>query len=523
MLSSLEIIPSTESRTDLLAWINACLPRTAPNGHSVTPMRKVEQCGSGVPYVLMLPAMLPQPYAPLSSSTRVKVPASLEFEAAANLKIMTDALHRNGVARPEVLLHDTNKLIKGNFQANLTLLQWFKGFYDALQECGVEPGLGRGGLPPTVAAAATATAEDPAATATTSAVDGSHELGAHPTVSPAADTRSTSALSSPPPAPQQQQQTREAAAPQGAPDDDGTLEEAVRTVAAPTPPHAQSGAIASAAGPVKRPSGEREPVARAATTTLSGGTRTPKRPSTPVRAGSQRGTGSVSSAPRGSTGMATTPGGAKPRSQSAGASSRAGGGRGGSLPRRSTPPVNFGNSVRAGGGAAAAAATTNGDGPRRSGGPSREGSQRGTPTPGRLRTFSAPAGRTSGVAGRASARPPSPGPASGRLSRTGSFGRSGSGTLGITAGQRHPGTPTAGTNAAGATATAGATAAATATNASAMTAELQQTKMERQFYYDKLRMIESLVSTIASKELSGRDVAAVTLARSVRDVLYATN
>lgn len=54
-------------------------------------------------------------------------------------------------------------------------------------------------------------------------------------------------------------------------------------------------------------------------------------------------------------------------------------------------------------------------------------------------------------------------------------------------------------------------------------AVLERTALERQFYYDKLRMIERLVVNVAAKDLRGADVAAVALARSIRDVLYATN
>uniref|UniRef100_A0A146LNC8 Uncharacterized protein n=1 Tax=Lygus hesperus TaxID=30085 RepID=A0A146LNC8_LYGHE len=99
------------------------MPANAPNGQSVAPLHKVEQCSNAIPYVLMLPHMLPIAYPPLSSATRVKVPANHDFEAVANIKLMQDALHRNGVTRPEVLMSETSKIMKGNFQANLQLLQ----------------------------------------------------------------------------------------------------------------------------------------------------------------------------------------------------------------------------------------------------------------------------------------------------------------------------------------------------------------------------------------------------------------
>lgn len=99
------------------------MPATAPNGVNVAPMHKVEKCGNGIPYVLILPNMLPISYPPLTSATRVKVPANHDFEAVANIKLIQDALHRNGVNRPNVLMNEVSKILKGNFQANLQLLQ----------------------------------------------------------------------------------------------------------------------------------------------------------------------------------------------------------------------------------------------------------------------------------------------------------------------------------------------------------------------------------------------------------------
>ncbi|CAD2221261.1 EB1-like C-terminal motif containing protein, putative [Angomonas deanei] len=144
MLQELEVVPSVAlSRADLIQWVNTKTPQTAPNGNNVPPIRKVEQLCSGVNYVLILATVLPVTYAPLSSSTRVKVPANHEFESVANYKLVQDALHRNGVLKPDVLVNEQAKLLKGNFQSNLALLQWFHGFCEALEESGLEPGQGR--------------------------------------------------------------------------------------------------------------------------------------------------------------------------------------------------------------------------------------------------------------------------------------------------------------------------------------------------------------------------------------------
>ncbi|KEG09007.1 microtubule-associated protein, RP/EB family, partial [Trypanosoma grayi] len=130
MLTPIQVVPSKDSRTELLAWLNDLLPHTTPGGHTIPPIRKVELCGNGVPYVLILPSLLPVPYPPLMS--KAKIPAKHEFESVTNLKLFSDALQRNGIPRPDVLNDEIDKLIKGAYQANLQLLQWFRGLYEAL-------------------------------------------------------------------------------------------------------------------------------------------------------------------------------------------------------------------------------------------------------------------------------------------------------------------------------------------------------------------------------------------------------
>ncbi|KPI88615.1 hypothetical protein ABL78_2283 [Leptomonas seymouri] len=142
MLRNLEIVPSTEPWSELLEWLNRSMPMEAPNRSKTPMMLKVEDCGYGVPYVLMLPTMLPIIHTPLLTS-KVKVPARADYEAVINLKIMQDALRRNGIVIPGVLANNQQKLIGRNFQANLQLLQWFRGLYVALQQCGIEAGEGR--------------------------------------------------------------------------------------------------------------------------------------------------------------------------------------------------------------------------------------------------------------------------------------------------------------------------------------------------------------------------------------------
>ncbi|KPA74205.1 hypothetical protein ABB37_09459 [Leptomonas pyrrhocoris] len=142
MLRNLQVVPATEPWSEMLEWVNRSMPIEAPNRIKTPMMLKVEDCGHGVPYALMLPTMLPIVHTPLLTS-KVKVPAKTDYEAAANLKIIQDALRRNGIVIPDVLANSQQKLIGRNFQANLQLLQWFRGLYVALQQCGIEAGEGR--------------------------------------------------------------------------------------------------------------------------------------------------------------------------------------------------------------------------------------------------------------------------------------------------------------------------------------------------------------------------------------------
>ncbi|KAF5219647.1 hypothetical protein ECC02_007385 [Trypanosoma cruzi] len=133
MPASLQVVSSKESRTELLAWLNELLQRNAAaGGHSLPRLHKVEQCGNCVPYVLLLPSLLPTSYPPLT--TKAKTNAKHEFDAVVNLKLFTDALQKNGIPRPGLLTEESDKIIKGAYQANLQLLQWFRGLYDALSQ-----------------------------------------------------------------------------------------------------------------------------------------------------------------------------------------------------------------------------------------------------------------------------------------------------------------------------------------------------------------------------------------------------
>ncbi|EKF36244.1 hypothetical protein MOQ_002290 [Trypanosoma cruzi marinkellei] len=133
MPASLQVVSSKESRTELLAWLNELIQRNAASGgHSLPRLHKVEQCGNCVPYVVLLPSLLPTAYPPLM--TKAKTNAKHEFDAVVNLKLFTDALQKNGIPRPILLTEESDKIIKGAYQANLQLLQWFRGLYDVLSQ-----------------------------------------------------------------------------------------------------------------------------------------------------------------------------------------------------------------------------------------------------------------------------------------------------------------------------------------------------------------------------------------------------
>lgn len=115
-----------KSRGELLSWLNSVVPsglHQSIGGEIV----KVEQCGSGIPYLYIVPRLFPQSPSALAAPAKVKFPARQEYEASANLKLLQEVFTKNQV-EPRSL--DVDKLSKRNFQANLEFLQWFKRLCD---------------------------------------------------------------------------------------------------------------------------------------------------------------------------------------------------------------------------------------------------------------------------------------------------------------------------------------------------------------------------------------------------------
>lgn len=100
-----------ESRSDLVAWLNATLSLN---------YTKVEQCGTGAAYCQLMHSVHGD--VPMA---RVKFGAVSEYDARANMKILQAAFNRHGVTR----VIDVERLIKCRLQDNLELLQWFRRYW----------------------------------------------------------------------------------------------------------------------------------------------------------------------------------------------------------------------------------------------------------------------------------------------------------------------------------------------------------------------------------------------------------
>ncbi|CUG89418.1 Hypothetical protein, putative [Bodo saltans] len=113
-----------KSRGELLAWLNATLPVDLQQ--HTGDIAKIEQCGSGIPYVFLLPRLFPNSASAQAAPGKVKFPARQEYEAASNLKLVQEVFSKNQISRNM----DIDKMSKRNFQANLEFLQWFKRLCD---------------------------------------------------------------------------------------------------------------------------------------------------------------------------------------------------------------------------------------------------------------------------------------------------------------------------------------------------------------------------------------------------------
>ena len=103
------------SRGELLGWLKNAL------GYEY---KQVEQCGTGVPYIAMLPSL----FGPSMMNVvhKAKLCPKQEYEYMINFKLIQDAFTKNGVDK----VIDVQRLARGNYQGNLEFLQWFKRFCD---------------------------------------------------------------------------------------------------------------------------------------------------------------------------------------------------------------------------------------------------------------------------------------------------------------------------------------------------------------------------------------------------------
>lgn len=539
----MEIKPSTETRSELLSWINRQLPDNIP------PLSKVEQCGTGVPYVALLPYLIPAEQQRLSQSSRVKLRATHEFESASNLKVFHDVLQRHNINRPAAL-DDPTRLIKGNFQANLQLLQWFKGFADAVvgAEDGGDGGAfgGDSGVDHLGGSRKSAGGTPGTPREATAAPTGVRRRAPGESLSGSrrADGVQTFQLMS----------TREEAIMAAAMGGGSTTTSAgERSTGAGSPLPSTSSPVPSSEG-VKRTgraatahsSANTSTTAPAAAPAATAATvrnarsATPKQPTS--RAAAQSAAAAASPAQkseRPATSSAVVPRGSAPAAAHTKPTAAAAG-----PPSRSKTPLQV--SKGPGGGQQAAAATP-AAGPATTRTPiavppsrrdpaskSMEVAARSTPKRAAPGPTSAPSSSINPAAAGAAAAPPRS-KSAGASSHPAGPSRS-TPNASVSGRQQHQQHHVSGSSSGAVERLSGTTTSqhhqksvpssqyyVPVAGGDADEEVLEQVATERQFYYDKLRMIERLVVNVAAKDLRGSDVAAVALARSIRDVLYATN
>lgn len=502
----MEVIPSTEPRSELLSWLNASLPDSIPR------IRKVEDCGRGVPYVVLLPYLLPSEYHRLTSDPRVKTGAKFDFEAATNFKVVAEVLQRHNISKPFVL-DDPGKLIKGHFQSNLALLQWFKGFADGVMKAREKDGAseeeGEGSRHTRALNLSSTTRLAPEANRRTKSLQNSTESSKTARPSPSSSMVLSHPAEATPPAAATASTSRAAPGERAARASEacalsssGSLLVKATSTAKKRPPRTKKEEPAPPSASTKA---SLSSLNQEAPPPVSSTTAVPKRAvsksvpssrSTRLSAASKTQTSPVAAAP---TPSETSP------APAAGASSAARPSSSSVIP----PPLTLPR-----GEAATNAATRSRLTPRRvAPGAAGSGKKASIPTAamGRDSMDTRPSTQQDttprgGGLGLVSPAPKSPYPSVQR-------------NIQASDAQQRPESRTK----PGAPIPLRMSPSVNFADEELLEATLECTAAERQFYYDKLRMIERLVVNVAAKDLRGADVAAVALARSIRDVLYATN
>jgi RP/EB family microtubule-associated protein len=119
-------------RTELINWVNETLQLN---------VQKVEQCCTGAIYAQIIDAVHPGKV-PMS---KLKWAARTEPEYIHNFKVLQQALNALNVTRAV----DVQKLVRGKYQDNLEMLQWFHCYYDRNGSAAdYDPVRRRGNLPP---------------------------------------------------------------------------------------------------------------------------------------------------------------------------------------------------------------------------------------------------------------------------------------------------------------------------------------------------------------------------------------
>ncbi|XP_046850528.1 microtubule-associated protein RP/EB family member 1-like [Xenia sp. Carnegie-2017] len=119
------------SRHDMLGWVNSQLQVN---------YTKIEQLCSGAAYCQFMDML----FANCMPLKRVKFNTNLEHEYIQNWKLLQTAFKKASVDK----VIPIDKLVKGKFQDNFEFAQWFKKFFDANYDLGIEydPVAARGGV-----------------------------------------------------------------------------------------------------------------------------------------------------------------------------------------------------------------------------------------------------------------------------------------------------------------------------------------------------------------------------------------
>jgi RP/EB family microtubule-associated protein len=119
-------------RSELINWVNETLQLN---------VAKVEQCCTGAIYAQIIDAIHPGKV-PMS---KLKWAAKTEPDYIHNFKVLQQALNSLNVTRAV----DVQKLVRGKYQDNLEMLQWFHCYYDRNGPAAdYDPVRRRGNLPP---------------------------------------------------------------------------------------------------------------------------------------------------------------------------------------------------------------------------------------------------------------------------------------------------------------------------------------------------------------------------------------